>query len=431
MKKIKWGCIQPLTGGMYIGTENAIGCKADWVLSYPGLSDIKLNQDGTIREAGNEYNLLMWCKKRNEIPAYQLFNRKPFDDVDVDNVEIIDDSVWTTEKVDTKDTDIVVSVPVCSGLSQATIAKDDTKDARNNNMIFNAEYTLKKINPKVYIFENAPTLFTHAGDYVKGIINGLAKKYGYSVIYYKTNTKFHDNCQNRPRTFVFMIKNINGKVGCPSVLSEHISPTIPEYFDRIPKNATQQEVIEMSEDNSIIMDFIKYKYGNDYRNSDYTWSMYAVIDSGDEFYEWLKNANGDKDVINKLKAHVDHIHYKIGMNKNFYSLAPGWMNAKSETAPVCMFKNILTTIHYKEDRLLTPREWLHLMGHPVDFEFYGDYKLNCNKIGQNVPARTAQFIVSEAVRMVNNWETILRNNPEVYMYDNTKMPVKMKTKQIF
>ena len=46
MKKIKWGCIQPLTGGMYIGAENAIGCKADWVLSYPGLSDIKLNQDG-------------------------------------------------------------------------------------------------------------------------------------------------------------------------------------------------------------------------------------------------------------------------------------------------------------------------------------------------------------------------------------------------
>ena len=207
--KIKWGCIQPLTGGMYIGAENAIGHKANWVLSYPGLSNIKLNLDGSIREAGNEYNLLMWCKKRNELPPYQLFNRKPFDAVDIENVEIIDDDVWTNEKVNTKNTDIVVSVPVCSGLSQVTIAKDDTKNARNNNMILNAEYTLKIINPKIYIFENAPTLFSHSGDFVRSIINDIAKKYDYSIIYYKTNTKLHDNCQNRPRTFVIMIKNFD------------------------------------------------------------------------------------------------------------------------------------------------------------------------------------------------------------------------------
>ena len=31
--KIKWGIIQPLTGGMYIGARNAIGHAADFILS--------------------------------------------------------------------------------------------------------------------------------------------------------------------------------------------------------------------------------------------------------------------------------------------------------------------------------------------------------------------------------------------------------------
>ena len=37
--KIKWCAIQPLTGGMYLGTEKATGCTAEFILSYPGFSD--------------------------------------------------------------------------------------------------------------------------------------------------------------------------------------------------------------------------------------------------------------------------------------------------------------------------------------------------------------------------------------------------------
>ena len=115
------------------------------------------------------------------------------------------------------------------------------------------------------------------------------------------------------------------------------------------------------------------------------------------------------------------------MNKNFYSIAPGWLTEKSELAPVCMFKTILTTLHYKENRILNAREWLHLMGHPHDYELYGDYMSNYPKIGQNVPARTAQFIVSEAVRIVDNWETLPRMNPSVFMFDNTKFDEHIKS----
>ena len=134
--EIKWGCIQPLTGGMYIGAKQAIGHPASWILSYPGLTDTKTKLDGTLGQVGNEYNLLMWCKKHNELPPYKVFNKKPFEDCDINNVELLDVEGWSTGDVDLSDTDIVVSVPVCSGLSQATIAKSETKVQRNCNMVW-------------------------------------------------------------------------------------------------------------------------------------------------------------------------------------------------------------------------------------------------------------------------------------------------------
>ena len=46
--KIKWAAIQPLTGGMYLGAEEAIGYPAEWILSYKGLNDIKININNRI-----------------------------------------------------------------------------------------------------------------------------------------------------------------------------------------------------------------------------------------------------------------------------------------------------------------------------------------------------------------------------------------------
>lgn len=431
VNNIKWGCIQPLTGGMYIGAEYAIGHKADWVLSYPGLTSIKYDKTGNMTDVGNEYNLLKWCERNNDLPAYKVFDRKPFDDISEVNVNLIDDPVWTkNSEINVSETDVVVSVPVCSGLSQATIAKGDTKDRRNNNMIFNATYTLEIVKPKIYIFENAPTLFSSTGNSIRNIINALGEKYGYSVAYYKTNTKFHDNCQNRPRTFVFMIKHRGKYTGCPSLNYEHISPTVKEYLSRIPSDATQQDSIDLSPVNSLIMKFIKYKYGDDFRNIGTTWSIDCIINNSEEFYRWLETVDDDLETVQKLKKLIDHILYKLSLNKNFYAIAPMWLTEESDISPVCMFKTIPTTIHYKENRVLSTREWLHLMGHPADFELYGDYKANYSKLGQNVPVRTAQFIVSEAVRIINEWDTIPRNNPEIYMFDNTKVK-KINTKKLF
>ena len=205
MNKIKWAAIQPLTGGMYIGAQEAIGCQAEWILSYDGLESVKIKADKIV-SAGNEYNVRQWLKKRNiDIPYYQIKNRGMFCPTTTDlNPEIQRNGV--DELPDYSDLDLVVAVPVCSGVSMSTTAKDDVKQARNCNMEWLAYYTLKVIKPKVYCFENAPTLVGGRGNDIRASLEKLAFETGYSVLYYKTDTVLHNNCQRRPRTFVVFVK---------------------------------------------------------------------------------------------------------------------------------------------------------------------------------------------------------------------------------
>ena len=62
-------------------------------------------------------------------------------------------------------------------------------------------------------------------------------------------------------------------------------------------------------------------------------------------------------------------------------------------------RNANDTVHPIEDRSLTVREGMHMMGLPHDMELSGGKK-NHNHICQNVPTCTAQFVVEQAVKFV-------------------------------
>lgn len=417
---IKWGIIQPLTGGVYWGGKAAIGAPPSWIISYPGLTSVNRNKQGEPTSVGNEYGLLKWCKDHNELPPYQVFNKAPFQQTDFD-VELIDDHEWTTKKVDYSNTDLVISVPVCSGLSQAIIAPQDTKDERNYNMLWNAEFTLSKIKPKIYIFENAPTLFSNIGTHVRQLLNDLAKKYDYSIVYYKTDTRLHDNCQRRPRTFVLFIKYRNDEKGTPNFNFENKHVSIEEFFSRLPEGLSQRVTVEMSNVNKLFLDYVRNKYGANYRDSVDPYILKSIIDSDlyEDVCEFADKSDYPQQTKDSLSHLMRHIHDKIAAGKNYYCMLPGYPKIDG-TVPAVMFKTIPSLLHHKEDRLYTIREYLHLMGMPTDYELPGSINTNYAKIGQNVPARTAQWIVSEAVRIIKNWDSLPRNNPDILFVDNIK-----------
>jgi site-specific DNA-cytosine methylase len=104
------------------------------------------------------------------------------------------------------DIDIVIGVPICSGLSLANCSTTGSKargaNAEQNNNMYNiAELSLSKIKPKCYIFENAPGLYTKMGEPVVDKLYRIGKKYGYSMSLIKTDTFLHGIPQHRKRTF--------------------------------------------------------------------------------------------------------------------------------------------------------------------------------------------------------------------------------------
>lgn len=412
---IKWASIQPLTGGMYLGAEQAIGHPAEWILSYKGLSDIKKDENGNITVAGNEYNLINYLTKHNRMPKYyQIYNKGMFDtNIYETNPEIrLDDNI---ENPNYEDLDLVVAVPVCSGLSMVTNGSKETKDSKNSNMLWLAYYSLNVIKPKCYIFENAPTLMGNRGDEIREQLENIAKEAGYSVLYYKTDTKYHSNCQQRPRTFVCFFK-LNENTGDEinfEYVNNHIN--VNKFFSYIKDSYTQMDELESPYHNTILIDYIKENMGEDWQTKVYN-SLMKFVEKNlslNDFLDYIKQYNCSDENKEKAIKYVEHIIHKRSQGLNYYDCDACLFN--KDIFPSVQFRSMQYMLHPSGKRFCTVREYLALMGHPTDFEIQGD-KSNYPKIGQNVPVKTAKFIVEQAINNFNN----KNNNFTVKVQDNIK-----------
>ena len=421
---LKWCAIQPLTGGMYLGAEKAIGHPAEFIITYPGNGDPKLDKEGNVVSCGNEYNLMKYLDKVGRRPEYKIFNRSMFQDDEDMNPEILNHPVWTInpdKPLDYSNMDVCVAVPVCSGLSTATIGTQASKNTRNCNMLWISQYVLTVIKPKIYIFENAPTFMGTRGDYIREELESIALRLGYSIDYYKTDTKFHDNCQTRKRTFIIFYK----KVFAPTMGYEHIETNYDEYFSRISPDATQKEPLNLEQINSVnyfCIEYLKNKFGDNWREV-VNYDIFRYLLKNDLFDEVDKytqdNELGTEKNRKFLTHFIQHFKYKISIGGGVYHALPNIIH-DHKPIPAVMFKMVQSVIHPYEDRPLNIRELLHLMGMPDDYELQGDTMKEYGKIGQNVPARTAYWIVSEAIRSYNE-DQFYEHPKKVRYFNNMKM----------
>jgi site-specific DNA-cytosine methylase len=380
-------------------------------VSFPGTDEVKTDSKGNLI-CGNEVNLIEYLKKVNRLVPYIHFEHGMFENANIDEVSVTDRLTPV---------DVIVAVPVCSGLSNVTIAKEETKDERNCNMLWITKYALKILQPKVYIFENAHTLIAERGKAVRTQLEMIAEACGYSVAYYKTDTKLHHNCQKRPRTFVcFFKKTRKGTQRPPQLGWEYAPITAKEYFDLIPEDATQQIPFEMSTTNKLLLSFIEDRV-SDWRHNIHAALYRYVTDNWlfDEFCDYIRNSDAKQSEKDSIIKWVQHSKEKTEQGLNFYSTA---MCTYGDNTPSVMFKTIQTMMHHKEDRLITVREALHLMGLPSDFELIGDPMLNGPKIGQNVPVNTAKWIVEQCIENMDSKDR--RTDSNVTVFDNTKQEEK-------
>ena len=327
--------------------------------------------------------------------------------------------------------DFASAVPPCSGLSMAgNLKKGERGNSPVNDWMYkSADFVLGTLRPTVYVFENAPTLFTGVGDYVRDQLMEKARYHGYAGTFYKTDTLLHGIPQRRPRTYAIFHK------GNYAPILEHYqkeSPNVAEYLKQIPANATLQDKFTTAEpyiNDFEIVKFVKEKFGNDWRqaflDTKEHLTSYDFLNRNKLIEEYRDYVYSLSDAHPASKKDIDHVIKKLAMGKNF-RLSHRVLCVDAHHVYAVVGEMMERNIHPTEDRRMNVREYLHLMGMPHDYDLLDEREYG--KIPQNCPVTTNEDITREVIAIIKGKRSF--SNHRFEMQDNIKYDG-VKSKQLF
>lgn len=307
--------------------------------------------------------------------------------------------------------DVLIHVAVCAGLqmlnqqSQGSKKRGDPNNDQNQNM-YNLTQLGFKTNAKVVCFENAPAAYTITGEGVVERLKEISSNNGYSLQLVKTNTLLHGIPQSRQRTFIMFYKDSNpGLFEYESLEFKELA----EYLDLIPKDSLHNDqnvgwggvddpfyqfVLDYT-DSKKLSEAIPKIVGEDPKKKSWTSLQLTEKIGFDKSAEYFKDKGNDNYVRISL-----HCLNKVQQGLGYWDSTPYIPNEGKFTNAI-IGKNCGKTIHPIEERCLTIRELLWLMGHPHDFELLNP-KSNWPHITQNVPVSTSRYIGSQIKKYLDN-----------------------------
>jgi site-specific DNA-cytosine methylase len=377
---LKHATIVPLIGGLTLGQEAAFGSRPDYLLSYSPF-------------ANNDSHLVNHYKETPYIVLDQG-GKAPYS------------------------VDVVGSVCPCAGLSSLSgYASSDA--AANEWMYRTTQYILEDVKPQVLWGENAPGLAGKLGKPIVEKLHAIAKKQGYTMSIYRTKSFLHGIPQIRERSFYFFWKG--DRVPIFNYFSKPLK-TIEEVLDSVPKNATQQEV---TNDKIPSKSDHMYRYVLEELEGGITHQdFYKMIEKTDNAMDWLERKGINyqqvgqwmtKQGLDRQAERCERIHAKLGQGLNIMR--------RLTTVPknfigafVGHYPGMLT--HYNEDRYITYREAMTIMGMPFDFELLNPNRF-LNHVCQNVPVGTATDMANE-IKSALNGERDWLNGDLLYQYNASR-----------
>lgn len=354
---MRHGSLIPLLGGNVLGAAKATGKLPEVMLSYKAF-------------AVNDANIRAYWP---DVP-FHLLDEEP----DVSKY---------------KNLDLFTVLPPCAGLSTAAGGSSPEKRASNNSWMYKSmELLTQELQPKVIMIENAPTLFTERGKLVREDLTDIANKAGYSFSLYATNTKYHGIPQSRQRTFAFAWKNSDAPV-FKSYRREHLS--LENYLSQV-KNTPEELAQAVSNfEKDIEVQFIKAKGGFGVVKE---WMKTKKDPTKVSILEYLRATNQLEDFTvfafengtERQGASAMRRQEKIDNGKSIFSDSKSIFQGIMPT----LYWRTSSAIHPTEDRCLTTREMMWMMGIPDDFQMANK---NLNAICQNVPVCTASDMATEVL----------------------------------
>ncbi len=377
MELIKWVAAQSLIGGMPLGFEEAFGTPPSAIITA-GFSNDK------------HYIQYMNEKRKLNIPIINMkINYETF-------ISKEDENIYN--KLCT-DIDVLMHVAGCAGLSAMNScssgckARGDADNDQNQNM-YNLSKLGFRMKAKVVAFENAPAAYTKSGSETIDRLKRIAEEYNYSTQLIKTDTKLHGIPQSRQRTFIMFYKDKN----VPIFEYENKSRSLlGEYLKEIPENSAHQDIFIGDIKTPLyefVLDYTKKDTFLDAVNSiENLKSKTVTAFIATEAIGFEKALDYFKDKDERAYSIVKKAKDKRDAGKNYWDSTP-YTPHRGELCNAVVGKHIHLCINPNEERPLSIREMMHLMGLPHDFEMINP-KRNWNHICQNVPKSTAQYIGNE------------------------------------
>jgi len=377
---MKHASIVPLIGGMTLGQMAAFGTKPDYLLSYSPF----VNNDSHI------------VNHLKDVPYILLDQggKAPYS------------------------VDVVGAVCPCAGLS--SLSGYASSDAEVNNWLYEStKYVLSEVKPKVMFGENAPALAGKLGAPIVTKLRAIAKENGYTMSIYRTKSLLHGVPQIRERSFYFFWKG--DQVPLFNYFDKPLN-TIESVFANVGKNASQQEV---TNDKIPSKWDAMYRYVLEELEGGITHKQfYERIEKTDNAMDWLERKGKKYDEVGKWMKKQGLDRAADRCERIFNKLnAGGNIMRRLTTVPkghigafVGHYPNLLT--HPTEDRYLTYREGMSIMGLPEDFTLLQPSKF-LNHMCQNVPVGTATDMANE-IKAVLNGERDMLNANMIYQYNGQK-----------
>jgi site-specific DNA-cytosine methylase len=362
---MKHASIVPLIGGETIGQMNAFGSRPEYLLSYKAFKN-------------NDSHLVNYLK---DVPYI-----------------VLDDDGKVPYSVD-----VINSVCPCAGLSTLSHGYGDHND-NNKWMIETAKFVLGDLKPKVFWGENAPGFASKIGDNVRNQLRNIGKSNGYTMTVYRTKSLLHGLPQVRERSFYFFWKGNKTPIlnfyNRQYIPIETLITNIKSNFQTEPINKKipskddpyYRYVLEEIHSGITHKEFASIIEPENARNAD----VLAYIEKYRNYLEvaeWMKKKGLEKEVEKCKRRHEKLKNGQSIMRRN--TIIPrDYIGAFVGHYPVML-------AHPVEDRYISYREAMSIMGMPEDFELVNASPSNANHICQNVPVQTATDMATEVLAFLN------------------------------
>lgn len=368
---MKWGTAVPLIGGLTTAAKQATGTDPSFFISYSPFAP---------NEAHAKANY-------PNVPHYTL-------DQDGHGFDVNQH----------QDVDFINAVCPCAGLSLLSSGSEEQRAGMNSWMIKTAELVTGKIRPKVFWGENAPALYSNGGKKVRDQLREIGTENGYSFSIYQTNTELHGIPQSRKRTFYFYWRDSD----VPEFqYFKRPCKDFQTYLTEVPVGADRhtQADLDAAAKHLLTNPYIMYlqdKYKgqgiNDMRRflvekdrRGFTLLTYLLLtEQLEEARDWMKVNGHDKHY-----REAERVLHKVNTKGGFWD--GSFPIYRGTGTMATLISRTLYAIHPTEDRTLTVRECMHMMGLPHDYKLIDE---SYGHITQNVPVCTGRDMTEQVIKFL-------------------------------